>query len=366
MSQQAFHLKYRPSSLDNLIGHESAVTRLKGMIKSNKIPNAIMITGPSSVGKTTLARAFAFALNGKDAMQDYTEVNAGEQRTIEDVRSWIASARYKPRTKKRIICIDEAQGLLGNGVAVDALLKPLEEPASDTIWILCSMDPTKFATGKGPAVVKRCVQFVLEPHTQSDLLKQAMRIAKGEDMKFVLDDEKKLLKAVVKQSAGEMRTIANLMQSLDQYYAGLEDKPKKLKLEDITAVLDTTVSSEEKAAVAVMEALYSGQFKAAQKEILNVGDAFGFINKLLYLNKYLLNNAVLEGQRHPKVWATKSNRELEASVKSLKLKMGTLAAVHEALVETKSMATSFAVDAGDLLTARVYRMIKIVQANQGG
>ena len=147
----------------------------------------MLFTGPSSVGKTTLARALATELNGKPAekQQDYQEINGTDQRSIEDMRNLIQVSKFKPSGKKRIIVIDEAQGVLTNAPAAAALLKPLEEPSPDTLWILCSMDPTKFGSGNGKAIANRCTQFVLEPHSNGELLKQALRIAKGERMRYV-------------------------------------------------------------------------------------------------------------------------------------------------------------------------------------
>ena len=139
------------------------------------------------MGKTTLARALATELNSKPAekQQDYQEINGTDQRSIEDMRNLIQVSKFKPSGKKRIIVIDEAQGVLTNAPAAAALLKPLEEPSPDTLWILCSMDPTKFGSGNGKAIANRCTQFVLEPHSNGELLKQALRIAKGERMRYV-------------------------------------------------------------------------------------------------------------------------------------------------------------------------------------
>ena len=109
-----FHSKYRPRTLDDVIGHEAAVARLKGQIKSGKLRSAYLFTGPSSVGKTTLARCLAAEINGKPVEQqvgDYREINAGDQKSIDDMRELIRISKFKPAGKKRVFMIDEAQAL---------------------------------------------------------------------------------------------------------------------------------------------------------------------------------------------------------------------------------------------------------------
>ena len=89
MNTTALHTKYRPTTLSKLIGHEEAVTRMKGIIATGNVPSAILITGPSGVGKTTLARAFAADLNGGAeslSSNDYIEVNVADNRSIDDIR----------------------------------------------------------------------------------------------------------------------------------------------------------------------------------------------------------------------------------------------------------------------------------------
>ena len=124
----ALHTKYRPTTLSKLIGHEEAVTRMQGIINSGKVPSAILITGPTSVGKTTLARAFASDLSGLGekflSTADYKEVNFSDTRGIDDIRALINLTQYMPQfSKYRVIVGDEAQGLLSTPASANCIEK---------------------------------------------------------------------------------------------------------------------------------------------------------------------------------------------------------------------------------------------------
>lgn len=360
-----FHTQYRPRTFDQAIGHEAIVTRLRGIVTSKKFPSALMFIGPPSAGKTTLARCFAAEVNQVENVEnhpDYIEINAGSERSIDDIRSIVQTSKFRPRTNKRIIVIDEAQALVGNPAAASALLKPLEEPSKDTIWILCTMDPDKFKSITGKAMQKRCNQFILQEHTSSDMLKQAVRIAKAEKMTYVLDEERLLLKAIVKGSQGEMRTLANQMESVQQYYEGLTKKVKLLDKEAIGTVLSSTETSDDKLAATVLLAIYAGQFKVVQRSLLDIQEGFMFVTKLLWMNNYILNTAVLEGARHRKVWSSPAGYALKKEADRLKVSLGTLAATNAMLVETKAVAATFATSPEELLSARIYKLIKDIHA----
>ena len=356
-----FHTKYRPSDLSSLIGHEEAVTRLRGMVKNGKIPGAILFTGPSSVGKTTLARALAVEINGRSIKEqqglgDYKEINSGDTRSIEDMRELIKLSKFRPSGKKRIFVIDEAQQILSNPSAAAALLVPLESSGNtDTIWVLCSMDPSKFGTGNGKAIANRCTQFVLEPHTNSDLLKQGLRIAKGEKMDYL---DKELIKTIVKASNSEMRTLSNLIQAVRDYCEGLDKKPKTLDEGIISKVLQSSESNDDALVVQVIVGVLTGKYAKVHRALLDIAEPFQFINKLTYASSFLLSNAVLDGQRHSKVWWNNTNKEIVKQLKDAKPTLGQYAALNEAIVNLKIQASGFAVGEVELISARLFRLIK--------
>lgn len=363
------HTQYRPHTLDQLIGHEEAVTRMKGIIKSGKVPSAILLTGPTSVGKTTLARAFAADLSGMGEKflhtQDYKEVNFSEQRSIDDIRELIKLTRFRPQfSKYRVIVGDEAQGILSTPSAANALLKALEE-SPNAIWILCSMNPEKFKTTTiGKAIANRCVQFNLEPHTNNDLLKQAKRICSGEKMGYMMDDNYRLLKTVVKASNYEMRTLAQMLEACEQYYDGLEEKPEVLTEESLSSVLSSVESDEDKLAADFMTALFSLNYTKCQLSILNSSDCVGLSAKLMYLSSYLVNATVLNGKRHPKVWATTNNKAVMQTIQKLKVTLGMLGEVNTRLIECRSQIMQFGLGADALLSAFAYSTIRKLQTMQ--
>jgi len=358
--ENSLHLKYRPQKLERYIGQEPVVTRIRGMLESGKIPNALAFFGPPSAGKTTLARCVAGAVNGKPvkAQQDYKELNAATQKGIDDVRELEKLSKFRAIGKRRFIVIDEAQQILTNAHAAQALLKPLEEPSKDTTWIICSMEPAKFSTTVGKAIIKRCTQFVLEAPTPSDLLKQAMRIAKGEGMSYVVSEDKAVLKEVVRSCEQDMRVLANLMQGLQQYYDGISGKkPKLLTKEHVSSVLSSVESNDDRLALDFMISLYSRKFTGVQRALLDVTDPFGFVKKIVWMSQFMLNSFVLDGQRHSKVWWSNNNRDLTTATKKLNLNLGTLAAVNARLIRVQAQSLSFAIPATDLLSSEMYYLI---------
>jgi DNA polymerase III gamma/tau subunit len=344
--------KYRPKTLERVIGHEVVVTQLQGMIASKKLPKTLLFMGPSSAGKTTLGRAFSANLFGVDSLAghpDYLEINAANARKIEDMRQLLSVVKLKPmRGVRRVILLDEAQQITGD--AAQVLLKPLEAPPPMTMFILCSMEPEKLSQ----AVLNRCTKFALKPADKEGLTKYCKRIAKGESLDFVTPE---ILEKVVENSNGEYRTAAHTMQSLAAYAAGrraIKGAKAKITAEGLNEALESNELEDDQIAVKYLTSVYAGKPKQMIRCLLDTGSPFQLVNTILRLNSWLLNKEALGPDTHKTVWNSKLNFELLAGINKFanldpKKKLQAYLVVHDQLVELRKQAVLFGVGETALL-----------------
>ena len=347
-----FHNLYRPRTLDKVIGQEAAVARLKGIIENKRYPSTILFTGPPSAGKTTLARAFAAGVLDVKTLKghpDFHEINGSANGKIEEIRSMLQMARLRPRQRpRRIFMIDEVHGL--SGASLEAVLKPFEEPPPYTMWLLGTSEPEKLKN----SLKTRGSSFALKAYSREDMLKYAKRIVKAESMDYMTDE---LVETVVENANGELRTICQLLEAIVQS-AGSGGKIKK---EDVLKSLSTVETDEAKVAMNILYETYNKNPAGVYRHLLDCTDGFRMVSLLLSFNSFLINAAVLKGEKHRSVWWNKNNGDLHKAVSEIVPKDKFLTAgalVQDQLLEVRRLSGAFMTSEQQLLGNHLHKATK--------
>jgi len=224
-----YYLKYRPQKVSE-IDNASMRIRLQKILETVQIPHAFLFTGPKGTGKTSSGRIIARAVNCEnnlfarvgtsfepcndcaicrsilfDMSSDVIELDGASNRRIEDIREITENVKFAPLVARyKVFIIDEVHMLTKE--AFNALLKTLEEPPKQVIFILATTDRDKLPK----TILSRCVEVVISGATQEDLLGMLRRICLGEDLKI---DEDILLE-IIKYSDRSFRNGAKILEEL--------------------------------------------------------------------------------------------------------------------------------------------------------
>ena len=227
----ALPLKYRPMTFEDVVGQEHVVRTLRHAIEAGRVANAYLFIGSRGIGKTTLSRIFAKALNctspkgvepcgecdncreiAAGRSLDVTELDAASHNKVEDVKPIIESVQFKPTSSKyKIFIIDECHML--TNAAWNALLKTLEEPPPYVRFIFATTEGDKVLA----TIVSRCQRFDLRRIQTHDIVSRLKYICDKEG----IDAEEDALLAIARGAEGGMR---DALSSLDQLISFKGDK----------------------------------------------------------------------------------------------------------------------------------------------
>ena len=297
--------KYRPQTFNDLIGQEHIKNALSNAIKLGRISHAYLFCGPRGTGKTSSARILAKSLNCKEGPtltpcgvcpscvdvtnstpMDVIEIDAASNRGVDDTQKIIEKVQYVPiHGKYKIYVIDEVHQL--SSASFNALLKTLEEPPENVIFILATTEPQKVLE----TVISRCQRFDFKRITVEDIVKRLKYIAEQEQIK--IDDD--ALYTIAKNSAGGMRdslslldqvSILNVNQNITT--ADIESLLGKISNEVLFSVVNTVLEKKTAESLQLINKIYEKGSEPAQV-IINV---IQYVRNLLILKSFTDKEAV--------------------------------------------------------------------------
>jgi len=252
MSYLVLARKWRPQSFSEVVGQEHIKRSLQNAIRYNRLPHALLFSGPKGVGKTTMARILAKALNCERGPSiepcnkcisckeidlgnsiDVQEIDGASNRRISEVREIRENVKYLPsRGRYKVYIIDEVHMLTEE--AFNALLKTLEEPPPHVIFVFATTEPHKVP----PTIVSRCQRFPFHRISSNIICHRISEIASAEK----IDIEEDAIRLIAHSSEGSLRDALSLLDQLVSFSTppiNVKDVQEILGLFDTHLVLET-------------------------------------------------------------------------------------------------------------------------------
>lgn len=240
---QALYRKYRPKNFDDLMGQEGVVKTLKNSIIHHKISHAYLFFGPRGIGKTTVAKVLARAVNCENSIDgnpcencescrksknletvDIIEIDAASNNGVDEIREIKSKVNIVPSDLKyKVYIIDEVH-MLTSG-AFNALLKTLEEPPKHVIFILATTDPQKVSE----TIVSRCQCYSFKRISIEHIVERLKNICSHE----MIQIEDEVLKQIAISSNGGLRDSISSLDKIASFKQGMITLDDYLEMNDL-------------------------------------------------------------------------------------------------------------------------------------
>lgn len=283
---EALALRYRPTVFADLVGQKPVQVILRQMVAANRVPTGLLFDGAPGTGKTTTARILAAALNcetppgpcgvcpsckavAAGTSLDVVEIDAASNGLVDDIRALRNQVMYCVGGRCRVVILDEAHSM--SGAAFDALLKTLEEPPPDTVFVLLTTEPARLPD----TVVNRCMGFTFRRIGIVDIAARLRHICQAEAMTV----EDGLLTVLAERADGSMR---NAIMALDQMY--------RAGITTLAGYTDVMGDGDDALRLALCLAAGDtvGAYAVADDALSRTGDPTSIINSLVGVYKDVL------------------------------------------------------------------------------
>ncbi len=257
MSYIVLARKWRPQNFDDLIGQETAVRTIKNALSSGKIVHAYLFSGPRGIGKTSVARILAKALNCSQgpttepcgtcqnckaittgSSVDVFEIDGASNNSVEDIRELREAVKYAPSTcKYKIYIIDEVHML--SREAFNALLKTLEEPPPHVIFVFATTEPKKVPS----TILSRCQHHAFRRIPKAKIKDLLLKISQAENINI----KGTAVEMIARAADGSMRDALTILDQASSFSDDISDKGLQILLglpeTDIILKLSDTILS---------------------------------------------------------------------------------------------------------------------------